>query len=186
MQGNQQEQQTVATKPINPAKVYMLGYRDIVARCEALIRRRDKHLRDVGRYDDAWNRATKATSRLRAVAISGTGMHDGMANAVLDMIRLEATAHQGDGTDDETDALNAAITHAAEALKVRLTLIDRLTDGRYKTVMVMRDVEGAPWEKIIRMCDRADSGIDRRERQVFRLHGRALEEIRAMLENGSS
>lgn len=168
-------------RPINPVKIYMRGYRDIVCQIRSLLRERDRHMREVGRYDDAFERATKATSRMRAVSISGTPKHDGMANAVMDMIRFSDAARSGgEAADAVASKLGEKVLHLCEALEVRLSLIDRLSDERYKTVMLMRYIEGADWARIIKACDNPESGVDRRARQVFYFHGKALEEIRLM------
>lgn len=174
-------------KSIDPAKKYLWGYRAIVQRIEALRRERERAEKAVDRLDIAYDRAYRATSRMTATRVSGTGQHDGMANAVLDIIRWRDVAKQGgERANAITRRLDREILAAADALAARLALIDQLSDERYKTVMVMRYVEGLEWNAIIQRCKMPDDAVDRRERTVFAYHGKALEEIRRLMQNCSS
>lgn len=160
---------------INPEKAYMWGYRAIVNRVESLIRERERLERGLDRVDSAWQRATRATSRMTATRISGTGDHDSMANAVLDIIRYKGDAASSAASLGKLgERINREIDAAADALAVRLSMIDRLSDERYKAVMVMRYVEGMDWERV---CH----ALHYESRWVFVLHGKALEEIRRMM-----
>lgn len=160
---------------VNPAKAYLKGYRDNVLRIEALTRALGRAEQTMSRYDAAYSRATRATSRIKAVAISGTGAHDGLANAVMEMIRWQGDAIKDAQTADRLRAtLDVEIAHAADALACRLMLIDRLSDERYKALLTMRYISGDSWERICEV-------MHYEMRWVFILHGKALCEIQALM-----
>ncbi|MEG2208934.1 MAG: hypothetical protein RSA65_11045 [Clostridia bacterium] len=161
------------------AKKYMNGYLDIEARVLALIEKREKYTSEVDRASDLFERATRATSTMTATRVSGTPQHDGMANAVLEMIRYKEYAAEHRQAYGRIGArLCIEIDRLADALGVRLALIERLSDERYKAVMTMRYIDGWAWSRIISACNHA---LDRKERTVYMIHGEALEEIRLMM-----
>lgn len=150
MQGNSG---ILRERTVNPAKVYMRGYLELSRQVEALL----------DRIDAIHDQSTRATSRLTATRVSGTRMRDGVANAALE-------------TMDCVDQLRTRVCHIREAMAVRLALIDQLSDERYKTVCIMRYLNGWGWDRIAGVM-----GYNLTDKYIFRLHGKALSEISRMM-----
>lgn len=131
----------------NPAKRYLMEYR-------TLIKRRDALLDELDRLRDANQRAT---SRLTAVRLGGTGGHASFADGAIRVIDAEGI-------------LNATILRLDVCLAERLGVIEQLTDERQKLVLTYRYINGWSWEEIMQALRIA-------ERPTFYLHGKALEEI---------
>lgn len=140
-------------KPKHPAIIYLNQYKAMKLRREDLVEELE-YIRQ---------KATKATSRITAERVSGTGMHDSMANAVIKGIETE-------------EKLARLIANLEECLNMRLWLIEQLTDEWEKTVLTERYIKGRDWE--------GRNGILSRipfERTVmFEIHGRALEHFWAI------
>ena len=128
----------------NPAKRYLMEYR-------TLIKRRDALLDELDRLREANQRAT---SRLTAVRLGGTGGHASFADGAIRVVDAEG-------------ALNVVILRLDACIAERLDVIERLTDERQKLVLTYRYINGWDWEQI---------GTELRydKRQVFRFHGEAL------------
>ena len=141
-------------KSPNPAKRYLMEYR-------TLIRRRDALLDELDRLRDANQRVT---SRLTATRSTAVGGHGGFENGVI-------RAVDGEGQ------LNEIIEHIDECLKTRLVLIDRLPDERQKLVLTYRYINGDSWEQIMRTMHFEKS-------EIFRCHGYALASIRKFMQSG--
>lgn len=171
----------------NPAKKYLLEYLETEIRVLAEIRKYNELSRNMDRVGELYERATRATSSMTATRISGTPRHDGMANAVLEILQYKQYAKQHRLEYGKlSQVLCEHIDHMADMLAARLAVIDRLSDERQKTVLTLRYVCGLPWQSIMDICEKPGSGVDRRERTVYSLHGEALEEIRRWMQNCSS
>jgi hypothetical protein len=139
----------------NPAKRYLMEYR-------TLVHRRDALLDELDRLNDANQRAT---SRITAIRLSGTSGHGGFEDGALRVVDGEARLQQ-------------LVEHIDECLSARLAMIDLLPDERQKLVLTYRYINGNSWEQIMKIMHYA-------ERQAFRVHGEALAEICRMLKDGS-
>lgn len=131
-------------KPKNPAKETLSAYRWALKRRDALL----------CEIEENYENAQRATSRMKAVMVSGTPSHDGMANAVLRAV-------------DAKERLETAVEEVNKALEMVLEVIDGMEEGVKKTLLVMRYINGWTWEKIAR-----ELYYDRS--RVFVIHGRAL------------
>lgn len=135
------------TREPNLAKLYLMEYR-------ALIKRHDALIDEIDRMRDA---SMRATSRLSATRLSGTGSHGGMEDSVLRVVDCEAE-------------LNSIVEHIDECLLCRVAVIEQLVDERQKLVLTYRYINGDSWDQIIKIMHYA-------ERQVFRIYGEALEGV---------
>lgn len=160
----------VQCKPENAAKRYLKEYRDIEGNLRAHIRKYELLRNNLDRVAELFERATKATSSMTAVRISGTPQHDGMANAVLEMIRLKdyAREHMGE-YDGKLDFLLEDLEKLSMAGQERLELIRSLGDERHKRLLFLRYICGMSWEAISRDMG---YGVD----NIYKLHGKALRE----------
>lgn len=136
----------------NPVKRYLMEYR-------ALVSRRDALLDELDRMREA---TLRATGRIAAVRLSGTPNHGGNEDAILRAVDGEAR-------------LKLVIEHVCEALLVRLTLIERLCDERHKTLLTLRYINGQTWEQI-------GYHMHYERTQVFEIHGQALLEAQQAME----
>ena len=147
-----QQQQGETTKRMHPMKAYLrqVGQlrREIVETKELLCQLREQ--------------STRATSRLSATRLSGTGGHDSMANAALKIIRSE-------------ERLAEQIAHLEEAVAVRLALIGLLEDARERRVLELRYLHGFQETELCRRMNLSAA-------QLWRVHGAALEHFRAVYE----
>lgn len=136
----------------NPVKRYLMEYR-------ALAKRRDALLDELDRLREATQRAT---GRISAVRLSGTPNHGGTEDAMLRVVDAEAR-------------LSQVIGHIGESLTVRLALIERLTDERQKTLLTLRYINGWDWERI-------GHEMHYERTQVFEIHGQALKDAQKLME----
>jgi DNA-directed RNA polymerase specialized sigma subunit len=136
----------------NPAKQYLMDYR-------ALVKRRDALLDELDRMREA---TMRATSRMTATRLSGTSSHGGMEDSILRVI-------------DGEERLKQVIAGIDESLDARLSLIDQLTDERQKLVLTYRYINGLGWDEVIRKMQLSD-------RPVFIFHGKALTEISRLIQ----
>ncbi len=135
----------------NPVKRYLMEYRALVSRRDALLRELE-HMRDA---------TTRATGRIAAVRLSGTPGQGGNEDAMLRVVDGEAR-------------LLSVIDHVCEALVARLYVIEALTDERHKALLTLRYINGLSWEQI-----GYDMHYERT--QVFEIHGQALREAQEVM-----
>ena len=106
--------------------------------------------------------ATRATSRLSATRLSGTGRHDTMAGNAIRIVEAE-------------ERLEKIIADWAEALAVRVVLLSRMEDPRERRLLELRYLHGLSIEDI---CVR----LNMERMQVWRVQGSALEHFREVYE----
>lgn len=162
-------------KPVNAAKRYLQEYRDIEGNLKDHIRKYNLMRNNLDKVAELFERATKATSSMNAVRVSGTPQHDGMANAVLEMIRLKdfAKEHRGD-YDGALDYLLDDLSRLAREGEKRLNLINAVGDEKHKRLLFLRYICMAGWQTIARDMG---YGVD----NVYKLHGKALAEANRLL-----
>lgn len=174
---------------INPAKAYLLGYRPAMANLECHVREYNRLYRQYDDLQSAWDRATRATSSLTAVRISGTPNHDSMANAVMDIIWLKqkhadskAIYEQYKGKADGTlDWLLDDMQRLADAGQERLETISHIGDQRLQLVLFWRYfLPEMKWEKIATEITRI-TGKHCCVDNAYKLHGKALAEVRRII-----
>lgn len=136
--------QVWSPKEANPARERLKTYRLIVDRRNAL-------LDELDRTEEANERAT---SRLTATRLSGTGGHASFADGVLYMVDGEALLRK------EIAKLNAQ-------LEVLLGLINSSGCELHKNVLTYRYVNGLDWPEI-------GKKLHYERAMVFKLHGSAL------------
>lgn len=169
-------------KPMNPAKEYLLGYRAVMLNLENHIREYNRLSSQYERIQQNYDRATKATSSMTALRVSGTPDHDGMANAVIDIVDIKRQIEQRRGKCDGTlDWLLDDMQQLAQAGKERLEIVNRVPDQRLKTLLYMRYfMPPMTWVQLaFRLSDitNHECGVD----NAYKLHGKALSEVlRAM------
>ena len=142
-------------KEINPAKAWLRGYLDEKGRMESLIRT----------IDNLSAQCLRATSRLTATRLSGTGSHGGFEGTAIRKI-------------DAEEELRMRIEHIHEYLLVREVMISRIEDSRQRRLLTLRYLEGMSWEQIGR-----DMRYERT--QVHRIHSDALKEIGRLMKDGA-
>jgi len=136
----------------HPAKRYLMEYR-------TLVQRRDALLTELERLREA---TVRATGRLSPARASGKPDHGAAENAMLRVV-------------DAEERLAQVISHVGEALAARLVLIERLTDERQKTLLTLRYINGLGWEKI-------GYEMHYERTQVFEIHAQALKAAQDELE----
>jgi seryl-tRNA synthetase len=109
-------------RPENPAKTYLRRYRALVVQQESLQRS----------IDEAYERATSCTVKIKDVHVDGSGAYDRMAEDVA-----RAT--------DATAQLTEEKRKVEESLKEILEGINSVRDEMQKAVLLMRYVEGLDW-----------------------------------------
>ena len=139
-------------KEINPAKAWLRGYLDEKGRMESLIRT----------IDNLSAQCLRATSRLTATRLSGTGSHGGFEGTAIRKI-------------DAEEELRMRIEHIHEYLLVREVMISRIEDSRQRRLLTLRYLEGMSWNRI-----ECEMGYEKA--QVHRIHGDALNEMRRIME----
>lgn len=136
--------QNAQRKPKHPAIIYLRQYGDMKLRRDDL--KEELHaIRE---------NATRATSRYTAERMSGTSMHDGMANAAVRAVEVE-------------QKLERCIRNIEEALAVRVWLIEQMKDDREKTILTERYISRRDWPDIQKRLFISRS-------RLLELHGYAL------------
>ena len=77
---------------------------------------------------------------------------------------------------DTKARLERAICRLDQQLSDILTLLDGLSDQRYRDVLAYRYIRGMTWEQVAR-----ETGYE--IAQIYRLHGRALIEVNRALDS---
>jgi DNA-directed RNA polymerase specialized sigma24 family protein len=153
-QGHALDRATAQPRQDNPAKRYLRRY-------IGLRKYRDA-LRDELR--EHYSTATACTVRLKPIAVSGgKGAYDRMAEDVCQIVDTKAR-------------LERAICSLDQQLSDILTLLDGLSDQRYRDVLAYRYIRGMTWEQVAR-----ETGYE--IAQIYRLHGRALIEVNRALDS---
>lgn len=137
----------------NPAKVFLLRYKALSGRVDALQRA----------IDEALARATNTGITLKEIKVlSSPAEHDPMARDVCSAV-------------DACEILYKYKAEAETALREILAAIDSLKDERQKEVLTRRYINGQEFSKIA-----AEASYS--EPRVYVLHGRALIEINKWME----
>lgn len=139
-------------RPENPAKVFLRRYR-------ALVIQRDSLQRSI---DEAYDRATSSTGRLREVKVSSSGAYDRMAEDVARIV-------------DETAQLEKVRAETERALGEILRAIKSVPDEMQRAVLMLRYVEGLGW---IEIAEKIHYEIS----NTYIMHGRALWNVRKWME----
>ena len=136
----------------NPAKVFLLRYKALSGRVDALQRA----------IDEALARATNTGITLKEIKVlSSPAEHDPMARDVCSAV-------------DACEILYKYKAEAETALREILAAIDSLKDERQKEVLTRRYINGDEFPEIM-----AQIGYERT--QAYVIHGRALIEINKWL-----
>jgi DNA-directed RNA polymerase specialized sigma24 family protein len=135
----------------NPVKIWLRGYLEEKARMESLM-----HV-----IDDLNEAAQRATARITATRLSGTGSHGGFENTVIKKIDAERK-------------LDEIVEHIHETLLAREAMISRLTDPLQRHVLTLRYLEGKKWEQVA-------IDVHYEKTQVYEMHGKALKQIGAWM-----
>ena len=139
-------------RPENPAKTYLKRYRAMMARRESLQRA----------IEEAYDRATSCTQRLRAVHVDGgNAAYDRMAEDVVKAA-------------DSTEQLKAVLDQIDHDLSEILKAIDSVPDEMQKTILTLRYIEGLDWESVQQQLHVERSWGSK-------LHGRALWHVKQYL-----
>lgn len=152
---------------INPVKIYLLEYTNARRNLIDHVREYENQQSILDRIDDQYTRATKATSSMQALRVSGTPQHDKMAEAVLEIVMLKEKLGYAAKNGAPFDCLMQDALRLAHECENRLALLNCLRGERVKHVMFLRYVCGMGWDAIER---KTDIPI----RTLFRLHGKAL------------
>jgi DNA-directed RNA polymerase specialized sigma subunit len=105
--------------------------------------------------DDYLDEACRATSRIRAVAISGTGHHSRVETYMDKLIDLER---------EKIDPLRQQLWQIEQDV---LKVTAEMPEGRWRQVIEMRYLRGMEWKDIA-----SEMGVHKK--YVFQLHGHAL------------
>ena len=140
-------------REVNPAKAWLWGYLDEKERMESLLRT----------IDDLSDLCLRATSRITATRLSGTGSHGGFEGSSIKKTDAERKLQQ-------------IVEHIHEYLLVREVMISHLSDSRQKKLLSLRYLEGLSWEQIERE-------MRYQKAQLHRIHGDALQEIQRLLKH---
>ena len=142
-----QDTSVYRAKGENAIKIYLMGYRSLLRRQEALM----------AALTEYRERATRATSRITATNISGT-----RSRGPLETNAIQAV--------DGERKLQETIGCMGEELANRLEMIEGLKEERHKEIITMRYITGMGWENIVRK-------VPYERTQIFEIHGKALQEM---------
>lgn len=137
---------------INPAKAYLMRYRALQAKCNAL----ERSIRM------AMESATNTTVALKEVCVQSSGGGEMMANAVISAI-------------DATKVLEQEKAEAAEVMREIMEAIHSVQDETQQTVLIEKYINGRTLQQI-------QNDIHYEKRNTIIIHGRALWEVRKWME----
>ena len=138
-------------KQRNPAKVYLQRYRWLKKEKDTL----------AAEVRELYASATRITASTDGIKVQSSGIYDKMAENVV-------------RAADAAARLTDAERRIDEQLRDILSLIDGLSDERYRTVLLLRYIRCESWVKI-------SMEMDYQEAQIYRLHGKALKELNEIL-----
>lgn len=136
----------------NPAKEYLKRYRAALCRADALRMA----------INEAIERATDVSAKLRQVVVSGSGTSDRIAEDVARAIDMSAPLYE-------------ELKQARRVLDEVMEAIGAVRDEMQKTVLILRYVEGMGWPDI-------QDKIGYERTQTLVIHGRALWYVNKWLE----
>lgn len=136
----------------NPAKEYLKRYRAALCRADALRMA----------INEAIERATDVSAKLRQVVVSGSGASDRIAEDVARAIDMSAPLYE-------------ELKQARRVLDEVMEAIGAVRDEMQKTVLILRYVEGMGWPDI-------QDKIGYERTQTLVIHGRALWHVNKWLE----
>ena len=136
----------------NPAKVFLRGYKALIARRQSL-------LREIERLRES---LTGTTVQLKPDVVSTSGAGDRMGDTVARIV-------------DAEEALRPALAEIARQIADIMSAIESVPDEMQKTVLTLRYIEGRDWISI-------SERIGYEERYTFTIHGRALVAVNQWLE----
>ena len=132
----------------NPAKAYLMRYRQLQIKCAAL----ERAIRS------AMESATNTTVALKEVCVQTSGGGEMMANAVVNAI-------------DATKALEEMRRESVEAMREIMDAIKSVQNEVLQTILIEKYVNGRTLQQI-------QADIHYEKRNTIILHGRALWEVR--------
>ena len=136
----------------NPAKVYLQRYRWLKKEKDTL----------AAEVRELYASATRITASTDGIKVQSSGIYDKMAENVV-------------RAADAAARLTDAERRIDDQLRDILSLIDGLSDERYRAVLLLRYIRCESWVKI-------SMEMDYQEAQIYRLHGKALKELNEILE----
>jgi hypothetical protein len=136
------------------AKRWLSDYRDLCCRRDAL----------ADELDSLRAATLRATSHLSPAHISRLPAYGSFEERSLEFIEAQ-------------ERLKQLVDHISESLAVRLALIERLSDERYRLVLTLRYINGLEWFKV-------EHAMHYERRQVFYFHAEALNEVGKLMEEG--
>lgn len=110
-----------------------------------------------------WSMVTKVTATISPVVVSGSGNQDKLGDAVAKIIELQ-------------DEINREIDKYVDAKREVSAVLEKLQDPDHVKVLHKRYIEYKPWEQIA--CEMCCT-----YRNVCYIHGKALQEVGALLED---
>ena len=141
------------SRQANPAKVFLMRYRALCGRVDALQRA----------IDEAMQRAMNTSITLKEIKVlSSPAEHDPMARDVATAV-------------DACEILYTEKEKAQDALREILSAIDCLKDERQKELLTRRYINGSGFEDIM-------IAMHYEKTQMYVIHGRALVEVNKWLE----
>ena len=138
-------------KQRNPAKVYLQRYRWLKKEKDTI----------AAEVRELYTSATRITASTDGIKVQSSGIYDKMAENVV-------------RAADAAARLTDAERRIDDQLRDILSLIDGLSDERYRAVLLLRYIRCESWVKI-------SMEMDYQEAQIYRLHGKALKELNEIL-----
>lgn len=177
VRNNTQQEANAQRRSIHPVKAYLQDYTALRRDLYAHIREYETQQRNLDRIDRLYERATKATSTMNAVRVSGTSMHDSMAEAVMEIIDLKNAMGKAVKEGAPFDCLMQDALYLSNECAMRLDLIARISE----TPAAAHDEKRAEWRELLFHRYIQGMGWDAIEREMkvpirtlFFHHGKAL------------
>ena len=147
------EERILMRRPENPAKAFLSRYKYLCIQQESLQRS----------IQAAHDRALSCTVRLKPIQTKGgCGAYDRIAEDIA-------------GKLDAEEQLSMDLGEISKALAEIRAAINSLQSEAQKTVLTLRYIEGLDWISV-------QHRIGYEERQTFVIHGRALRNVKAWME----
>jgi len=147
------EERILIRRPENPAKAFLSRYKYLCIQQESLQRS----------IQAAQDRALSCTVRLKPIQTKGgCGAYDRIAEDIA-------------GKLDAEEQLTLDLEGISKALSEIRAAINSLQSEAQKTVLTLRYIEGLDWISV-------QHRIGYEERQTFVIHGRALRNVKAWME----
>lgn len=160
----------------NKAKKYLREFRYIELNVKEHLRKLNLYQENLSQLEAAYGRATTATARLKPISVKTSPTHDGMENAIHEMIQLEKKLEEmRNGDNYHSEWLIEDTKRLAQEGRERLELVATLENPLLQLILFQCYFCHMGWHQI---AVANNYSVD----YMHKLHGWALQRLNAKMQ----